>query len=56
VEARLTGFGARRPRIGERVTLSVLPFRMDEAGNEVVIPAFAPDDVAAPEPRGGAGA
>jgi len=52
VEARLAGFGARKPRIGERVTLVVLPFRTDEAGNEVVIPAFTPNDLAAPEPQG----
>jgi uncharacterized protein len=51
VEARLTGFGARQPRIGEQVTLVVLPFGTDEAGNEVVIPAFAPDSPAAAEPQ-----
>jgi uncharacterized OB-fold protein len=52
VEARLTGFGARRPRIGERVTLVVLPFHTDEAGNEVVIPAFTPSGMTAPGPQG----
>jgi hypothetical protein len=52
VEARLTGFGARKPAIGEQVTLVVLPFRADEAGNEVVIPAFTPDDMTAAEPQG----
>jgi uncharacterized OB-fold protein len=56
VEVRLTGFGARKPRIGEPVTLVVLPFRTDEAGNEVVLPAFAPDDATAPGPRGGTSA
>jgi uncharacterized OB-fold protein len=56
VEARLTGFAARKPRIGEQVTLVVLPFRTDEAGNEVVIPAFAPAGLAAPQPQGEASA
>ena len=41
VEARLVGFGGRRPSIGEAVTLVVVPFRVDEQGNEVVIAAFA---------------
>ena len=53
VEARLTGFGARQPRIGEQVTLTVLPFGTDEAGNEVVIPAFIPNDLPAAAPAGG---
>jgi uncharacterized OB-fold protein len=53
VEARLTGFGARQPRIGEQVTLTVLPFGTDEAGNEVVIPAFIPNDLPAADPTGG---
>ncbi|HEY6790707.1 MAG TPA: OB-fold domain-containing protein [Trebonia sp.] len=42
VEARLVGFDGRRPRIGEDVTLVVVPFRVDEQGNEVVVPAFEP--------------
>jgi hypothetical protein len=42
VETRLTGFGDRKPRIGERLRLVALPFRVDDDGNEVVIPAFAP--------------
>jgi uncharacterized protein len=56
VEARLTGLGARPPRIGEPVTLVVLPFRTDEAGNEVVIPAFTPSGLTAPGPQGGTSA
>jgi uncharacterized OB-fold protein len=51
VEARLAGFGDRRPRIGEAVTLVVAAFRVDEQGNEVVIPAFEP--AAAPGEQGG---
>jgi uncharacterized OB-fold protein len=50
VEARLVGFGGRRPGIGEAVTLVVVPFRVDEQGNEVVIPAFEP---ASGEQQGG---
>lgn len=42
VEARLAGFGNRTPRIGEELTLVALPFRVDDQGNEVMIPAFAP--------------
>lgn len=42
VETRLTGFGDRKPRIGEAVRLVAAPFRTDEQGNEVVIPAFEP--------------
>jgi hypothetical protein len=48
--------GARPPRIGEPVTLVVLPFRTDEAGNEVVIPAFTPSGLTAPGPQGGTSA
>jgi len=51
VEARLAGFGGRSPRIGEQVTLTALPFRTDDAGNEVVIPAFIPND-SGPQPQG----
>jgi uncharacterized protein len=51
VETRLTGFGGRRPQIGERLTLVTLPFRVDDNGNEVVIPAFEP---AGPEGDGNA--
>ena len=40
VEARLVGFDGRRPSIGEAVTLVVAAFRVNEQGNEVVIPAF----------------
>lgn len=53
VETRLTGFGDRTPRIGEDVSLVALPFRTDEDGNEVVLPAFAP---ASARPEGGTGA
>ena len=53
VETRLVGFGDRRPRIGEDVSLVVVPFRVDEQGNEVVIPAFAP--AAAPGAQGASG-
>jgi uncharacterized OB-fold protein len=49
VEARLTRFSGRTPRIGERVTLVAIPFRIDEQGDEVVIPAFAPAVAAAGE-------
>jgi uncharacterized OB-fold protein len=42
VETRLVGFGDRKPQIGEAVSLVVVPFKVDEQGNEVVIPAFAP--------------
>jgi uncharacterized OB-fold protein len=42
VETRLVGFGDRKPSIGEQVRLAVVPFRVDEQGNEVVIAAFAP--------------
>jgi uncharacterized protein len=42
VETRLVGFGDRRPRIGEQVRLVVTPLRVDEEGNEVVLPAFGP--------------
>jgi uncharacterized OB-fold protein len=42
VETRLVGFGGRKPRIGEWVRLVVVPFRIDEQGNEVVLPAFGP--------------
>ena len=42
VEARLVGFGDRTPEIGEELSLVVLPFRADDQGNEVIIPAFAP--------------
>jgi uncharacterized OB-fold protein len=42
VETRLTGFGGRPPRIGQEVSLVALPFRTDEDGNEVVLPAFEP--------------
>ena len=42
VETRLVGFGDRTPRIGEEVSLVLIPFKVDEQGNEVVIPAFAP--------------
>jgi uncharacterized OB-fold protein len=48
VETRLVGFGDRKPRIGERLRLVVVPFRVDEQGNEVMLPAFSPA-------RGGAG-
>jgi uncharacterized OB-fold protein len=52
VEVRLTGFGDRTPRIGEQVTLTVLAFRTDDAGNEIVIPAFTPNDGPAAQPQG----
>jgi uncharacterized OB-fold protein len=42
VETRLTGFGDRPPRIGQQVSLVALPFRTDDDGNEVVVPAFEP--------------
>ena len=42
VETRLAGFGDRTPRIGERLCLVALPFRVDENGTEVMIPAFTP--------------
>ena len=42
VETRLTGFGDRKPRIGERLSLVALPFTTDDEGNEIVLPAFAP--------------
>jgi uncharacterized protein len=42
VETRMTGFGDRRPRIGERLSLVALPFTTDDEGNEIVLPAFAP--------------
>lgn len=51
VEARLTGFGDRPPRIGEQVTLVAIPLRTDDAGNEIVIPAFTPND-SGPQPQG----
>jgi uncharacterized OB-fold protein len=53
VETRLVGFGGRKPRIGEAVSLVVVPFKVDEQGNEVVIPAFAPAAAAASEAQGG---
>jgi hypothetical protein len=34
VEARLVGFGGRRPGIGEAATLVVVPFRVDEADGD----------------------
>ena len=42
VEAHLTGFGDRAPAIGEAVTLTMVPFRVDEDGNELLVHAFAP--------------
>jgi uncharacterized OB-fold protein len=51
VEARLCGFGGRSPRIGDQVTLVALPFRTDDAGNEIVIPAFTLND-SDPQPHG----
>ena len=42
VEARLVGFDGRCPAIGEAVEFAVIPFSVDEDGNEVMIPAFAP--------------
>ena len=42
VEAHLTGFEGRNPEIGEDVELAVIPFRVDEDGNEIMIHAFAP--------------
>jgi uncharacterized protein len=56
VETRLVGFGGRKPRIGEAVSLVVVPFKVDEQGNEVVIPAFAPAAATASEAQGGADA
>jgi len=44
IEARLVGFEDRIPEIGEEVSLVIIPFRTDEQGNEIVIPAFAPVD------------
>jgi uncharacterized protein len=53
VETRLTGFGDRKPRIGEEVRLVAAPFRIDEQGNEVVIPAFEPAGAALSDMGGG---
>jgi uncharacterized protein len=44
VEGRLTGFDGRAPEIGEGVELVMIPFRLDEAGDEAVIHAFAPSN------------
>jgi uncharacterized OB-fold protein len=52
VESRLVGFGDRKPRIGEQVRLVVVPFRVDEHGNEVVIPAFEPAAAGSPAQGG----
>jgi uncharacterized OB-fold protein len=52
VETRLVGFGDRKPRIGEEVRLVLDPFRVDEQGNEVVIPAFEPAAAASGEQGG----
>ena len=42
VEARLTGFTDRAPRIGEEMELVIVPFTRNEGGDEVVSYAFAP--------------
>jgi uncharacterized protein len=42
VEAHLTGFEGRNPEIGEDVELEIIPFRIDDDGNEIMIYAFAP--------------
>jgi len=42
VEARLTGYADRTPRIGEEMELVIVPFTHREAGDEVVSYAFAP--------------
>jgi uncharacterized OB-fold protein len=52
VETRLVGFGDRRPRIGEDVSLVVVPFRVDQQGNEVMIPAFEPAAVSGAQSSG----
>lgn len=47
VETRLTGFGGRRPRIGEELTLTALPFTTGDDGSEIVLPAFGPANAGA---------
>ncbi len=42
VEARLSGFDDSQPRIGQAVQLEIVPFKVDEDGNEVMIYTFAP--------------
>lgn len=42
VEARLTGFADRTPRIGEAMELVFVPFTRNADGDEVVSYAFAP--------------
>ena len=42
VESHLTGFDDRSPAIGEAVSLTMIPFRVDDDGNERMIHAFTP--------------
>ena len=42
IEARLTGFTDRTPRIGEEMELVIVPFTRNDDGDEVVSYAFAP--------------
>jgi uncharacterized OB-fold protein len=51
VESRLTGASIDGLRIGMEMKLAIIPFRKDEAGNEVMTFAFRPvGDTPNPEP------